>query len=120
MYVLCSRRQFLYSEGKLGPARVMRPTGLRWGVASLCRGQKTTLPVEDNWQSGLLSSTKQRLSGARLLVGRKWLTLRQSGERLPESRCFVEDKRPLCQLSSKRLEDNWQSGLLSSTFSACF
>ena len=43
------------------------------------------------------------------------LTLRQSGERLPESRCFVEDKRPLCQLSSKRLEDNWHSGLLSST-----
>ena len=28
---------------------------------------------------------------------------------------FVEDKRPLCQLSSKRLEDNWHSGLLSST-----
>jgi len=27
----------------------------------------------------------------------------------------VEDKRPLCQLSSKRLEDNWHSGLLSST-----
>ena len=35
-------------------------------------------------------STKQRLSGVRLPVGRKWLTLRQSGERLPESRCFVE------------------------------
>jgi len=48
-------------------------------------------------------------------VGRKWLTLRQSGERLPESRCVVEDKRPLCQLSSKRSEDSWQSGLLSST-----
>jgi len=28
---------------------------------------------------------------------------------------FVEDKRPLCQLSSKRYEDDWQSGLLSST-----
>jgi len=27
----------------------------------------------------------------------------------------VEDKRPLCQLSSKRLEDNWHGGLLSST-----
>jgi len=27
----------------------------------------------------------------------------------------VEDKRPLCQLSSERLEDNWHSGLLSST-----
>ena len=27
----------------------------------------------------------------------------------------VEDKRPLCQLSSKRLEDNWQSGILSYT-----
>ena len=27
----------------------------------------------------------------------------------------VEDKRPLCQSSSKRLEDNWHSGLLSST-----
>jgi len=25
---------------------------------------------------------------------------------------FVEDKRPLCQLSSKRLEDNWHSCLL--------
>jgi len=24
-----------------------------------------------------------------------------------------EDIRPLCQLSSKRLEDNWHSGLLS-------
>jgi len=35
-------------------------------------------------------STKQRLSGVRLPVGRKWLTLRQSGERLPERRCFVE------------------------------
>ena len=61
---------------------------------------------EDNWNSGLLSSTKQRLSGVGLPVGRKWLTLRQSGERLPESRCLVEDKRSLCQLSSKRLEDN--------------
>ena len=29
---------------------------------------------------------------------------------LPESRCFVEDKRPLCQLSSKRSEDNWHNG----------
>jgi len=28
----------------------------------------------------------------------------------------VEDKRPLCQSSSKRLEDNWHSGRLSSTF----
>ena len=28
---------------------------------------------------------------------------------------LVEDKRPLCQLSSKRFEDNWHSGLLSST-----
>jgi len=36
-------------------------------------------------------------------------TLRQSGERLPESRCFVEDKRPLCQLSSKRLEEKWHT-----------
>jgi len=27
----------------------------------------------------------------------------------------IEDKRPLCQLSSKCLEDNWHSGLLSST-----
>jgi len=27
----------------------------------------------------------------------------------------VEDSRPLCQLSSKRLEDIWHSGLLSST-----
>jgi len=27
----------------------------------------------------------------------------------------VEDKRPVCQLSSKRLEDDWHSGLLSST-----
>ena len=26
----------------------------------------------------------------------------------------VEDKRPLCQMSSKRLEDNCHSGLLSS------
>jgi len=58
----------------------------------------------------------ERLSGVRLPVGRKWLTLRQSGERFPESRCCVEDKRPLCQLSSKRLEDNWHSGLLSSTW----
>jgi len=41
--------------------------------------------------------TKQRLSGIRLPVGRTWLTLRQSGERLPESRCFVENKRPPCQ-----------------------
>jgi len=31
------------------------------------------------------------------------------------SRCFLEDKRPLCQFSSKRLKDNWLSGLLSST-----
>ena len=37
------------------------------------------------------------------------------GSRTPDSRCFVEDKRQLCQLSSKRLEDNWQSGLLSTT-----
>jgi len=36
------------------------------------------------------------------------------------SRCFVEDKRPLCQLSSKRLEDNWHSDLLSSTVSSHF
>jgi len=43
------------------------------------------------------------------------LPLRQLGEPLPESRCFVEDKRPLCQLSSKRSENNWQSGILSST-----
>jgi len=28
---------------------------------------------------------------------------------------IVEDKRPLCLLSSKRLEDNWHSGLLSPT-----
>jgi len=27
----------------------------------------------------------------------------------------VEDNRPLCQFSSKRSEDNWHSGLLSST-----
>jgi len=40
--------------------------------------------------------------------------LRPTGSRTPDSRCFVEGKRPLCQLSSKRLEDNWQSGLLSS------
>ena len=33
----------------------------------------------------------------------------------PPLRYLVEDKRPLYQLSSKRLEDNWQSGLLSST-----
>jgi len=37
--------------------------------------------------------------------------------------CFsmssVEDKRPPCQLSSKRLEDNWHSGLLSSTSITC-
>jgi len=31
--------------------------------------------LEDNWQSLILSSTKQRLSGVRLPVGRKWLTL---------------------------------------------
>ena len=30
----------------------------------------------------------------------------------------AEDKRPLCQLSSKRLEDNWHSGLLSGLLSA--
>ena len=76
--------------------------------------QLSSKRLEDNWHSGLLSYTKQRLYGVRLPVGRKWLTLRQSGERLPESRCFEEDKRPLCQLSSKRLEDNWHSGLLSS------
>ena len=32
--------------------------------------------------------------------------------------CFnvcLEDKTPLCQLSSKRFEDNWHSGLVSST-----
>ena len=28
---------------------------------------------------------------------------------------FVKDKRPLCQLSSKRLENNWHSSLLFST-----
>jgi len=38
-----------------------------------------------------------------------------TGSRTPDSRCFVEDNRLLWQLSSKRLEDNWQSGLLSST-----
>jgi len=43
------------------------------------------------------------------------VTLRQSGERLPESRCYLENKSPLCQWSSKHLEDNWHSGLLSST-----
>ena len=34
--------------------------------------------------------------------GEQVITLRQSGERLPESRCFVENKRLLCQLSSTR------------------
>jgi len=38
-----------------------------------------------------------------------------TGSRTPDSRCCVEDNRPLCQLSSKRLKDNWQSDLLSST-----
>ena len=28
---------------------------------------------------------------------------------LYRSRCFVEDKRPLCPLSSVRLEDNWHN-----------
>jgi len=37
--------------------------------------------------------------------------VRPTGSRTPESRCFVKDKRPLCQLSSKHLEDNWHSGL---------
>ena len=41
--------------------------------------------------------------------------LRPTGSRTLDSRYFVEDTRPLCQLSSKRLEDNWHSGLLSST-----
>jgi len=57
-----------------------------------------TFPISAQSKSGTtgtvrhFSSTKQRLSGVRLPVGRKWLTLRQSGERLPESRCFVEEK----------------------------
>jgi len=43
-----------------------------------------------------------------------WLTLtkrprwKEIGGNL--SRVFVEDKRPLCQMSSTRLEDNWHSG----------
>jgi len=35
--------------------------------------------LEDNWQSGLLSATNQRLSGVRLPAGRKWLLLRKFG-----------------------------------------
>jgi len=46
---------------------------------------------------------------ARPSIQRLFLAVAQGGE--PP----VEDKRPLCQLSSKRLEDNWLSGLLSST-----
>jgi len=34
--------------------------------------QLSSKRLEDNWHSGLLSSTKQRLSGVRLPVGRKW------------------------------------------------
>jgi len=41
--------------------------------------------------------------------------IRPTGSGTPDSGCFVEDKRPLCQLSSKRLEDNWHGGFLSST-----
>ena len=43
-------------------------------------------------------------------------SLRQSGERLPDSRCFVEDKGPLCQLSSKRLDHNWHNWYRTSCF----
>jgi len=42
------------------------------------------------------------------------LTTCGNRESSPGSRCFVKNKRPLCQFSSKRLKDNWYSGLLSS------
>ena len=45
-------------------------------------------------------------------------SLRHSVERLYSSRCFVEDKRSPCQLSSKRLEDNWHSDLVCSTLTS--
>jgi len=71
-----------------------------------------------NCSSGLkyrqFASTKQRLSGVRLPVGCKWLTLRQPGERLPESRCFVEANwryfRPLDQFANKRLRPSCSQG----------
>jgi len=77
--------------------------------------QLSSKRLEDNWHSGLLSYTKHRLSGGRSPDCRRVNHLRPTGSRTPDSRCFVEDKRPLCQLSSRGLEDNWHSGLLSST-----
>ena len=60
----------------------------RWVMYSIAQERKrgTTGTVRH------FSSRKQRLAGVRLPVGRKWLTLRQSGGRLPESRCFVEER----------------------------
>jgi len=42
--------------------------------------------------------------------------LRPTGSRTPDSRCFVEDKRPLCQLSSKRLKEKWHNWYSTARF----
>ena len=80
-------------------------------AAELPLCQLSAKRLEDNWHSGILSSAKHRLSGRRSPDCRRANHLRSTGSRTPDSRCFVEDKTPLCQLSSKRLEDNWHSGL---------
>jgi len=52
------------------------------------------------------------LNGAHLIAAE--YHSRPTGSQITDSRCFVEDNRPLCQLSPTRSEDNWHSGLLSS------
>jgi len=62
--------------------------------------QLSSKRLEDNWHSDLLSSTKQRLSGVRLPVGRKWLAIiymtvagacfpRLAGHQVEEHRAWV-------------------------------
>ena len=58
--------------------------------------------LEDNWHSDLVSSTAQRLPAIDSRRSRTWFILQPASKRLLRESLFVEDKRSLCQLSSKR------------------
>jgi len=120
--VFCPLRNIGFLEGAQPSAAEfhLRPTGSRTPDSrcsaedkrSLC--QLSSKRLADNWYSGLLSSAKHRLSGRCSADCRRVNHLRPTGSQTPDSRCFAEDKRPLCQLCTKRLEDDWHSGRLSS------
>ena len=98
-----------------------RQPGVEPRKSLFCRGQTTTMPVfrlRAERTTGMVAFCPFQNNGAwrGAYPNAAKLTTRGNRESNPGCRCCIQDKIPLCQLSSTRLEDNWHSGLLSYTW----